>query len=187
MMTIGKGRNADRLREMILFVIARMEPPPGKTKLAKVLWEADVLSMRLRGRSLSGREAYVRLPHGPVPDGLEDCLEDLVREGMVHRHRRRVLDHEEIVHLPAEDMTAPLNDFTPEEVDILHRAIAAIAPLTAREASARTHDALWEETPMGASISIAAAAIRPAPVTEKVLAWAREELAALAAESPERM
>ncbi len=182
-MSTGKDRrNEDRLQDMILLVIARMNPPPGKTKLAKVLWEADLLSMRLRGRSLSGREAYLRLPHGPVPEDFDDILSDLVNERKVHRYHRAVGDHEEIVHLPAEDLEVPVTAFEAEEVDILHRAIAAITPLTARGASERTHDVLWEETPMGRPISIRAAAIQPAPITERVLAWAKEEVVTIATE-----
>jgi hypothetical protein len=172
--------NMDKLPDMIRFVVARAPHPPGKTKLVKMLWEADIEAKRRLGRSISGRRSYLRMPYGPMPAGFDKTVSDLQERGLIRQKKTSVGDFIETRVLPGDEDAPEFENFTPEEVDILHLAIRRIAPLSAKSASERTHDVLWEETPTGAEISIGAAAVIHGEITEDVLAWAnslREEIA----------
>src|SRR5262245_41687341 len=69
-----------RLRELILFIATRSayDRSFGVTKLNKLLWWSDTYAFGLYGRPITGAP-YVRLPQGPVPDGI-DRLRDQMRE-----------------------------------------------------------------------------------------------------------
>lgn len=160
----------DRLEDMIVFFAAKC--PQGKTKLAKLLWEADVEAWRRLGCSISGRSFYVRRQHGPVPAGFEDTLARLRQSGKLVRVRVPVGDYEEERHYLAEGQEVDFSSFSPVEVDILHTAIERLRALTARQASERTHDIYWEEVLPGGRMNIDAAAIKAEEITENDLAWA---------------
>ena len=169
----------DRLQDMILFFAARC--PSGKTKLAKLLWEADVEAFRRFGRSISGRESYVRLEHGPMPEGFERSLAGLRSAGMIVRELIEKGPYVEERHHLAENAAVDFSVFEPEEVDVLHTVIERLRHLSAKAASERTHDVYWQQTPMGRRMRIGAAAMKFGEVTEDVLAWAesmREEIVA---------
>lgn len=175
------GNAPDRLEDMIVFFAAKC--PQGKTKLAKLLWEADVEAWRRWGCSISGCNFYVRRQHGPVPAGYEATLARLRESGKLVRVKVPVGDYEEERHYLAEGQEVDFSSFSPEEVDILHTAIERLRALTARQASERTHDIYWEEILPGGRMDIGAAAIKAEEITEDDLAWAeslREEIVAMA-------
>lgn len=160
----------DRLQDMILFFAARC--PSGKTKLAKLLWEADVEAFRRFGRSISGRESYVRLEHGPMPEGFERSLAGLRSAGMIVRELIEKGPYVEERHHLAENAAVDFSVFEPEEVDVLHTVIERLRHLTAKAASERTHDAYWEEVPFGGRMDVAAGAVMAGEISEDDLAWA---------------
>ena len=162
--------NDDRLQDMILFFAAKA--PDGKTKLAKYLWEADAEAFRRFGRSLSGREFYLRLEHGPVPQGFEQTLAELRQAGLLVREIVEKYTYREERHHLAENIRLDFSVFEPEEVDVLHTVIERLRHLTAKAASERTHDAYWEEVPFGGRMDVAAGAVMAGEISEDDLAWA---------------
>jgi len=163
-------RNDDRLEYMILFFAAKA--PDGKTKMAKYLWEADVEAFRRFGRSLSGRDLYLRLEHGPVPQNFDKALAKLREEGLLAREFLDKYGYREERHHLADDAAVDFSVFSPEEVDVLHTAIVRLQDLSARQASERTHDAYWEELALGGRMFVSAGAVVEGEVTEEALAWA---------------
>lgn len=169
-------RNDNRLEQITHYVIARMPGENvGGTKLAKVLWLADIMSWRSRARSLTGIEHYKRLPFGPVPTQVRAVVIGLISSQIVHE---RLIDFpngaqkKELVSL--QDPVFP--DLTAQDVDILRRAMDIIAPLTARQVSDSSHDEYWEEVPENGTMSVGAASVNPAELDEDDLAWAESEL-----------
>src|SRR4051794_38756976 len=71
----------ERLRELIVYIAAQSayDQKFGVTKLNKLLWWSDTRAFGVRHRPISGA-TYIRLPQGPVPDGI-----DVLRDEMRHR------------------------------------------------------------------------------------------------------
>ncbi len=167
------GQTLSRLAKAAHYVIARTEPEKlGAVKLNKVLWFADVEHYRRTGRSITGLSAYVRLPKGPVPDGIRPALASLRAAGAIAVRKQKVFSYDrfEYVWLSEPDLT----EFSPEEVDLLNQAIDAIQDLTAAEISEYTHtDPLWIELENGGRMPVGAASVINRIPDERELEWAR--------------
>ena len=46
------------------------------SQLRKVMWAADVAFYRQFGRTITGQDSYLRMPYGPVPNGLAEAIQD---------------------------------------------------------------------------------------------------------------
>lgn len=172
------GPSLSRLAKVAHYVIARTEPARlGAVKLNKVLWFADVENYRRTGRSITGLSAYVRLPRGPVPDGIQIALEELTTSGAISIRRQKVFSYDrfEYVWLKEPDVSG----FSAQEIDLLNQAIAAIESLTASEVSEYTHqDPLWTELANRERMSVGAASVISKSPNEQELAWANDALPA---------
>jgi len=156
---------------MIHFVVQNARPDPlGTTKLNKVLWFADVMHYRQRGCTISGRAHYTKNNFGPVPPGAPAALAALKRESQIME--RSVATpagpRREFVWLQPVDLSV----FAQTEIPVLHEVIAWASTMTANEISDLTREALWEETEMGRSMSVAAASVTPCEPGEEDIAWA---------------
>ncbi|MEN9314246.1 MAG: hypothetical protein RIS35_639 [Pseudomonadota bacterium] len=162
-----------RLKDMVHYVVRHTAPEKlGATKLNKVLWFADVMHYRLHGRSISGSSAYQKNHFGPTPDGINEVIAELKRDSSIAERRSMTPAgaRREYVWLADADASA----FTADEVDTIQQVIEWATPMTAKEISDLSHDALWEETELGCAISIAAASVSPSEPDEEDLAWARQ-------------
>lgn len=168
--------NRNRLADIAHYVIARCDPDElGATKLNKALWYVDCAAYRRWGHSLTGLTHYRKLDHGPVPEGIDAALNELIRDDKVveravpaHQYTRR-----EFVSTREPEIEGAL---TAAEVDLVLTMLDWIRRVTAKKASELSHDALWDETESGERISVAAGSIRPAPATEEAVDWARSEM-----------
>jgi Protein of unknown function (DUF4065) len=163
----------DRLSTTTLYVIARSQPDKlGAVKLNKVLWYADLLAYRRTGKTITGSETYIKRQFGPVPDGIVPTLTRL-------EHDRKILirtvdtptgDRREFLWLEKPDVKS----FSPEEIDVLNEVMDWICnDESAKSISAKTHDALWEETEIGGHISVKAGAVIPAEISPEAITWAK--------------
>lgn len=132
----------DRLRELVLYIAHRAgdDPEFGRTKMAKVLFYSDFEAYRERGEPITGT-AYQRRDHGPYPPQLYMAELDLT-EGT---DRARILhgsDPNEPQRLVPRKGTRPpeLDDVPQWQLDLIDKWIGEIQPLTAREASRRSHE-----------------------------------------------
>lgn len=162
-----------RLATAAHYVIARTDPAQlGATKLNKILWYSDLEWYRRTGETITGSQAYVRLPHGPVPHRIEDALNLLKRESKIFERKTPVLDYERREFIWLEDVD--MSGFTAEQVDILNVFIGKITPMTADRISQITHqDAMWLELADGEPMPIGPCAIISRPPTERELQWAQ--------------
>jgi len=74
----------------------------------------------------------------------------------------------------------PVQDFSSEEIDLIAQIVGAASRMTAVEASQASHDALWDETDAGGSMSVAAGSVRRRDVRPDDVAWAHRELQSVA-------
>jgi hypothetical protein len=167
----------DRLTAAVHYLIAKIPPSAlGATKLNKVLWFADCAFYRRHGRSITGVTHYTRKPNGPYVEGFERVLTSLKDRGTISEEQ--VLTYsgyprrEFTSHVPPD-----ISQFSGEEIDALMEVAKEIVSLWATEASDKSHDALWEQTPGNGRMSVAAGAVRVQPVSEDDAAWAREAFA----------
>lgn len=146
------------------FIIDSTNPGElGKTKLFKTMWWADVLHYRRYGKTVSGLSAYVRMPKGPVPRNIYPILDGLKSGGKILERQVNVGDavrHEFIAVEPADP-----DRFTSREIQSIYRAIEAVRPLTAAQASEMTHDPVWRVLEDGEDMPVRAAAVIPGDVT----------------------
>jgi Protein of unknown function (DUF4065) len=174
----------NRLPEMLHYVIWRCDPSKlGATKLNKICWYADLDSYRATGATISGASEYIRLQHGPAPEGVHWTLDRLHEKGKIaiskHNYRGRPKTMFMSQVLP--DMQV----FSPIQVSIIDSISEIICSRhTAASISRLSHDALWEEVALGAKIPVAAAAVIPGEITPDDISWAEGAMAAYDAHRP---
>lgn len=170
------GHNHNQLELVAHYVIARTFPSElGATKLNKVLWLVDIIAFRERSESITDIENYKRLPHGPVPVEIGAALNNLKKNNIIAEaaNPTPLGNRREFVSLVEPD----LNHFSSSDVDIIHRAIDFITPLSAKKISEITHDSYWEEVPPNGNMSAAAASLVVLDVNDNDVSWAAKELA----------
>ena len=163
---------APKLAQVLHYVIARTAGLDfGEVKINKAVVAADSESYRRYGTTITGAGAFQKQQFGPVPNGVLKALAALRRAGKISPNPVQTPsgERQEYVSLSEPD----LSGFSAGEIDVINLAIAGLQRISAVVASNRTHDALWDETPMFGQISIPAAAFQPSKViSDDVLSWA---------------
>jgi Protein of unknown function (DUF4065) len=148
----------------------------GEVKINKAVVAADSESYRRYGETITGAQAFQKQQFGPVPNGVLKALAALRRAGKISPNPvpTPAGERQEYVALAEPDLSV----FTAQEIDVINLAISGLQRISAVTASNRTHDALWDETPMFGQISIPAAAFQPSEViSADVLSWALSDRA----------
>lgn len=156
-----------RLAELMLFVAKRCEDDPkfGATKLNKILFFSDFISMRRQGKPIAG-SPFMRLPKGPAPRRMLPVRERLIEE------KRAVLRNVRLVSGNTQHRLTPLDDpdlslFTSDDIDIVTEIIGALWNKTAEQVSDLSHELpAWELADDKEEIPFAAAfiaSIQPTP------------------------
>ena len=137
-----------RLREMIMFISARStyDRAYGVTKLNKLLWWSDTRAFGELGKPITGIP-YVRLPQGPVPDGIEEVRERMQAEGLIAispiDHYGRTIQR--VVPLRRHDVSL----FSGPEIAIVDSVIEENSKSNATGVSRRSHGRMWEALKQG--------------------------------------
>ena len=173
---------AEHLHDLVHYVIEHTPPEKlGAVKLNKVLWYADVMHYRLHGTTISGATEYRKNHYGPTPFNIESIIHKLQSSGAIAERQAQTPAgfRREFVWLK------PANParFSPAELETVHKVINWAMGLTAAEISEQTHDALWEETPHGHGISVAAASVQPSEPDDDAIEWARAAFASIDADA----
>ena len=169
-------QNDNKLDQVAPFVIARtFANELGATKLNKVLWLADIIAFRERSDSITGIENYKRLPHGPVPIQITSAIRNLKSANMIAEvsNPTPIGNRREFVSL----IEPSIDCFSGSDIDIIHRAIEFITPLSAKKISEITHDSYWEEVPENGDMAPSAASLVLQDFDESAISWAEKELA----------
>ena len=74
----------EKFKALVLYVIWRTGDVRnfGATKLNKVLWFSDARTFEAMGMPVTG-ETYIRRQYGPVPQHINEILDELAREGQI--------------------------------------------------------------------------------------------------------
>jgi hypothetical protein len=135
-----------RLRELIVYISARSvyDRGYGVTKLNKILWWSDLWAFGVHGHPITGA-TYLRLPQGPVPDGI-----DTLRNEMQENRDIAISPVEyygKVRHKVIALRKADLSMFTGPEIAIIDMVIADSEGLNATNVSKRSHGRMWEALP----------------------------------------
>lgn len=133
----------DRLSELIVYIarVSAYDKTFGVTKLNKLLWWSDLYAFGLRGKPITGCK-YVRLPQGPVPDGIDD-----LRDAMCARREIAISKEDHFgktKHRVLALRSANLEAFTGEEIAIVDEVIRLLKNNNATHVSRRSHGRMWE-------------------------------------------
>jgi hypothetical protein len=163
--------NMTKIEQVAHYAICHSEPNNlGATKLNKVLWFADVFHYRKYGKTVTGLDAYVKMPRGPVPHNIEAVLSRMKQKGLIIESSVEKFSYPMRQFYPLERIDADM--FSSSEIEAIHEAIAFITPMTATLASNETQTTYWDEIEMGKPMKIGAASIQTGELEEADLEWA---------------
>jgi hypothetical protein len=163
-----------KLEELVLYIAERSEgdQPFGKTKLNKILFQADFIYFAETGRSITGQE-YVKQPYGPVPVGIEETLETLRKGRSLAIARRRYLGF--LQQRPLALREPNLAGFSGHEIAVVDRVISELWDLGAKIVSDLSHKFIgWQIAEMGEVIPYETVLIDTSPPTESEEEYARQ-------------
>ncbi len=148
-----------RVVDMVHFVIAKTHAGKlGYIKLNRILWYSDLEHFRWHGVSMTGFKHYARTLQGPMSEDITRAVRQLVKAGKVEERTVKAANfaRREMVSLDEPDVSA----LTEEQIGILKRMIAVIAPLRASRLTEITHsDSLWQEIANNEPMPIATASV----------------------------
>jgi hypothetical protein len=162
-----------RLRQLILYITAQCydEPTFGMTVLNKLLLFADIAAFVSRGTSVSG-SAYVKQPHGPVPDGIKTIIDSMIADGDLVPFEIERFGHTQKRLCPVG--TPDLGMFNGYEMGAIGTSIATFCKVNATDISKMSHGRAWECANMGERIPYQAFLLSSEPMTDEDEIWATE-------------
>jgi hypothetical protein len=132
-----------RLREMILYVSSRSAEMPrfGKTKLNKILWDADFSAYLERGTPVTGR-SYQKLKAGPAPIEMPVLLAEMTEAGLL------AIEHVQLGEYTEQRTVAKtkpsLHYFSDDDLHYINRSIERYWDMSATQASDNSHGVAWK-------------------------------------------
>ena len=161
---------ATRIRELILYISEKSKNDPkfGRTKLAKIIYFADIESYRTFGIPVTG-SAYARFQYGPLPVNFHDVLNDLEKTGQIKTHvswyktqpQKRVLAQEE----------PDLSAFSDQDIEIVDKMILQLLPYNASDVTELSHGIAWEQTDEKERIPYEASLLSDEPLTPEEISF----------------
>lgn len=163
----------DRLRELIVYIASRSayDPHFGVTKLNKLLWWSDTQAFGFHRKPITGA-TYIRLPQGPVPDGIDALRDEMRTTGDIAIAPQERFGH--TMHRVVALRRPDLGGFTGEEIAIVDAVIDEHGPHNAKGVSRRSHGRMWEALPQGAKMPYESVFISDAKPTRYDMARTRE-------------
>src|SRR5262245_37324545 len=109
--------NAEKMKHVILFFLERINNTSlGITKLMKLLYYIDFDHYEKYGSSVTGA-VYRKLPHGPVPDKVDELIKQMIEAKVVQKVQTKVGAYKQIHFLSQVD--CDLSHFIGTELEIL--------------------------------------------------------------------
>lgn len=161
----------DRVAALIHHITTLREPDElGVTRIAKILWLSDVEYYRQTGSTITGSDDYIKDEYGPLHRDFYTAIESLKRQGDLVERKGFALTWPRRELIP---MTKPdVDEFSGEQIAIVDRITAAVAKMSAKQASDLTHDGLYHGVIFNERIPVAAGAVIEGEMTPEILSWA---------------
>jgi hypothetical protein len=145
-MAVNRHFNFARLQALILYIVARHEHHEqlgrddkfGKTRLTKLLFWAEFAWFRRTGRPIAGG-TYIKMPRGPMLDGLNNYLDGMERGGLLHIVRRPSGGHTSLDR-PVPDRDPDTSLFSPDQLALVDELIREHWGETAGKVSDLSHE-----------------------------------------------
>jgi hypothetical protein len=176
---VAGGREVDRgkIKQLVLYLsqASAEDEGYGMVKLNKLLFRADTEAWRLLGESITGA-AYQREDHGPVLTGLQNMAEELVSEDRAKwAHRKRGdFTSDYLIALQGPEP----NTFTPEQEEIINRAIEELAEHGGKSVSLWSHREIvaWRMLKNGEEIPYETTIVASGPAHPNAVKRLRERI-----------
>lgn len=123
----------------------------GKVKLVKILWFADREFMHTYYKQLTNLE-YRKMKNGPMPTKIDSILKSMQQEGIIQLFEISKFGHTQQSFLCLKPPN--LDDFTPQEINVLDKVILELYKKSAKAISNQTHDELWESIGLGKTMPL---------------------------------
>lgn len=177
----GRVPGSGKLEALAHYICYKCQDPTilGSTKLNKILWYSDVISLKLRGEAITG-ETYVKRQYGPVPKHILEVIRRLQKQGAIvvrpsdyHGYQKR-----DFIAMTKPDFSV----FSPEEISIVDDVLREVCyNHTATSISLATHDDIWKLADIGEEIPLETAfASELAEISEEDVKWAKRNLSKIA-------
>jgi len=153
----------DKLKNVLLYMLERCagKPNVGETVLNKLLYFCDFNYYELYEEHLTGAR-YKKLPYGPVPQNLDQILNQMVDDGLLKQISTEYHGFKQTRYLPLEK--ADLNRFSAAEKTVIDDVILQMSDWNAVKISDYSHkDMPWLATKAGDYIGYNLAFYRESP------------------------
>lgn len=159
--------NVDKFKEILLYILEKCAGKPniGETLLYKLLYFSDFNYYEIYEEHLTGAE-YRKLPFGPVPQGLDSIIKQMITSRMIKRFKTEYHGYPQTRYIP---LTKPnLNSLKASEKDILDKVIEQFSDWSASAISDYSHkDMPWLATKDGEVIDYELAFYREYPYSAR--------------------
>jgi uncharacterized phage-associated protein len=166
-----------RFKDLVLHVstVLADDPTFGSTKLNKILYFADTEAYRRLGKPLTGAE-YQKNKYGPTAREYLPLVGELENAHYVTVERKMVVDHPQDVVTPTGEIVPNMEQFSPEEREIIDRVIDEFRNYTNTEASDESHkrSAGWNAMNMFQTIPYRTSNVTVEEVDEDVIDYFNE-------------
>ena len=166
--------NQEKMRQLIQYIsqCCADQSNYGKTKLLKTLYFADSLHFLRYGEPITGWK-YIRMPHGPFPDNIESELNSMIDAGLLPMQMTR-RNHLYQMHKPVNLQEPDLDEFSPQEIDVVNYVIHKLETLSGTNLSEFSHLGAWKFARQGEEIPYESFHLDTTPLTETEMILGRE-------------
>jgi transcriptional regulator with XRE-family HTH domain len=152
-----------KLKNVLLYLIEKCAGKPNAAEqvLFKLLYFSDFNYYELYEEQLTGA-AYRKLPYGPVPDGIDVVIQQMLEQGRVQRIKTEFQGQPQIRYLPL--AKTDLTQLKASEKEVIDRVIEQIGDWSATAINHYAHqDMPWKATKEGEAINYELAFYRGFP------------------------
>ena len=167
------GPERDKAKELILYVSLKSKEDKrfGDTKLNKILFYSEALSLVRLGRPITGH-SFQRNKYGPTLRALLHLRREMEQDGAC---RMESADY----HGNQQQRTVPLRKpkggvLSEQELQIVDEVIRALWDHDAKGASDLSHNLAWEMIPMKKDVPLETIFFSDSKLTEEEVKYARE-------------
>lgn len=152
-----------KFKQVLLYILEHCagKPNVGETVLYKLLYFSDFNYYELYEEQLTGAN-YRKLPYGPVPQKLDQIIEQMRMDGQLERMKTNYHGFSQTRYFPL--VKADLRTFKASEKEVIDRVIEQMSDWSASAISDYSHkDIPWLATKEGEEINYELAFYREAP------------------------
>lgn len=155
--------NIDKFKNVLLYILEKCagKPNVGETVLYKLMYFSDFNYYELYEDHLTGAR-YRKLPYGPVPQGIDTILNQMIEQGKMKRFKIDYHGYPQIRYLPLEK--ADLTLLKASEKEVIDKVTEQMSDLSAAAISRFSHkDIPWLASKEGEVIHYELVFYREAP------------------------